>query len=197
MAILRGLLAAALLMPAAQAQQAPLLDAPACPIVYSIYRLKGAPEFTAGFGQRAHPMATSDLMFWVRTPKRVYWFEFQSPNGYGGTWITPSVRPQLHDAEDKREDGEPPQAIKDWKESSAAAAEANDPLQDITFDAFKPDLESFASPPQSSDAAPARIFMRGLGQALWYSATWAAAGDRTAEQESVPTAMWEPAGCAR
>jgi hypothetical protein len=143
-------------------------------------------------------MATSDLMFWVRTTKRTYWFEFGSPNGVGGTWIHPSVPPEVHDADDAREDAqEPAQAIENWKASQPRPEAPHDPLQNITFDAFGRDLTKFDSPPQSSDTAPARLFMRGLGQALWYSWTWAAAGDPKAEQDSIPTAMWEPKECRK
>ncbi|WP_066798706.1 hypothetical protein [Sphingomonas soli] len=187
------LLLAALCLPfAAHAQK---LDAPQCAIDKARYALKGAPEYTAGFTRLAHGRATSDLLFWIKTPKRTFWFGFESPNGYGGTWLAPSVSAELLDAEDVREGGEPPQAIRDWEASVEEAGEP-DPLQNITFDAFRPDLAAYESPPQSSDPAPARIFLRGIGQALWYSWRWAAAGDPKAEQESIPTAMWEPSGCA-
>ncbi|RYY28294.1 MAG: hypothetical protein EOP62_03595 [Sphingomonadales bacterium] len=177
---------------------AQILDAPKCPIDKATYALKGSPEFTAGFGTRKHPMAISNLMFWVQTPKRRFWFEFQSPNGYGGTWITPAPSLILLDAEAEREDDQKPAPeIAAWEASTKESRVENDPLQNITFDAFSPDLASFEGPPQSDDPAPARIFMRGLGQALWYSWKWAAAGDAQAEQESIPTAMWEPSGCAK
>jgi hypothetical protein len=186
----------AMLWPSAvQAQRRPLLDAPACPPLKAVYQLQGAEEYTAGFGKRGHPPAVSDLMFWVRTPRRTYWFAFASPNGVGGTWIVPTVAPEVHDAEDAGEEGEPAPAIRNWKASQPEPEAPHDPLQNITFDAFARDLAIFASPPQSTDRAPARIFLRGLGQALWYSWSWAAAGDPAAQQDSIPTAMWEPKEC--
>lgn len=190
----RLLLAAAICLPATA--QAQMLDAPKCAIDKAVYALKGAPEYTAGFTKLAHGQMTSDLLFWIDTPKHTYWFSFESPNGYGGVWLSPSLSAALVDAEDMREEGEPPQAFKDWDASAKAANEAQDPLQNITFDAFGPDLGSYEGPPQSTDKAPARIFLRGIGQALWYSWSWAAAGDAKAEQESIPTAMWEPKSCA-
>ena len=189
------LLAAAICLPAAANAQ--MLDAPQCPIDKAIYVLKGAPEFTAGFTRLAHSRMTSDLLFWIKTPKRVFWFGFESPNGYGGTWLSPSVSAALLDKEDMREEGEAPPAIKDWEASAKKAGDEPDPLQNITFDTFGPDLTAAEGPPQANDPAPSRIFMRGIGQALWYSWTWAAAGDPKAEQESIPTAMWEPKGCAK
>src|SRR5436853_118165 len=58
---------------------------PACPIERARYRLHGAPTFTAGFAsQDRRNAAVSDLAFWVRTPARTYWFQFQAPNGHGG-----------------------------------------------------------------------------------------------------------------
>ncbi|MES2987506.1 MAG: hypothetical protein V4808_06350 [Pseudomonadota bacterium] len=188
-------LATALCLPAAA--QAQRLKAPKCPIDKAIYVLKGAPEFTSGFTKLAHGRMTSDLLFWIKTPKRTFWFGFESPNGYGGTWLSPSVSAALLDAEDMREEGEPPQAMKDWDASAKKAGDEPDPLKNITFDTFDPDLKSADGPPQAGDDAPARIFMRGIGQALWYNWDWAAAGDPKAEQESIPTAMWEPKGCAK
>lgn len=193
---MRRLLAlAAFCLPATA--QAQLLDAPKCAIDKAVYVLKGAPEYTAGFTKLAHGRMTSDLLFWMKTPKRTFWFSFESPNGYGGTWIVPSVSAELLDKEDMREEGEPPQAIKDWEASAKKAGDAPDPLRTITFDTFDPDLAAAEGPPQSEDGAPARIFMRGIGQALWYSWDWAAAGDPKAEQESMPTAMWEPKECVK
>ncbi|RYE50214.1 MAG: NADPH-dependent oxidoreductase, partial [Rhizobiaceae bacterium] len=97
--------------------------------------------------------------------------------GYGGTWLSPSVSAALLDAEDIREEGEPPQAMKDWDASAKKAGDEPDPLKNITFDTFDPDLKSADGPPQAGDDAPARIFMRGIGQALWYNWDWAAAGN--------------------
>ncbi|MBX3563373.1 MAG: hypothetical protein KF730_02235 [Sphingomonas sp.] len=189
------LAAAALCLPATAHAQ--LLDAPKCAIDKATYRMKDNADYLAGFTKLAHGRMTSDLLFWIKSPKRTWWFGFESPNGYGGTWLSPSLSAAMIDEEDMREDGEQPQAFKDWDESAKQAGDAPDPLQNITFDAFNPDLTAFSNPPQSEDPAPARIFMRGIGQALWYSYTWAAAGDPKAEQESIPTAMWEPAGCAK
>ena len=63
---------------------------PACPMERAVYRLHGAPTFTAGFARHDRRNAyASDLAFWVKTPQRTYWFAFGSPNGYGGTFIAP------------------------------------------------------------------------------------------------------------
>ena len=46
---------------------------PACPIDRAVYRLHGAPAFTAGFARHDRRNAyASDLAFWVRTPSRTY-----------------------------------------------------------------------------------------------------------------------------
>jgi hypothetical protein len=155
--------------------------APACPIEHAVYRLHGAPGFTAGFARqdRRKPTA-SDLAFWLRTPKRTYWFSFSSPNGYGGTYINPDIDPRR----------------------SSAAAEPLDPpaLPDdvepvsIPFDAFAADRSAFEGPPQSKNRAPAFLFARGLGPALWYEPTALAAG-AAAGSESMPIGLLEFARC--
>jgi hypothetical protein len=173
-----SLIAAALLVGATPAA------APSCPINRTMYRLHGAPGFTAGFARqdRRKPSA-SDLAFWLKTPKRTYWFAFSSPNGYGGTYISPDVDPRR----------------------SAAGAEPLDPPPvaegeegvSIEFDAFTADRTAFEMPPQAKDRAPAFLFARGLGPALWYNAVGLSAGDSKAKVESMPIGLFEAAGCAR
>jgi hypothetical protein len=169
---------------AAVSAPAPASAAPACPIERAIYRHHSAREFTAGFArQDRRKPSTSDLAFWLRTPERTYWFSFESPNGYGGTYIAPDVDPVL----------------------SAAAAEPVDPPErdgdgggefvPIAFDAFASDLTAFEAPPQSTDKAPALIFARGLGPSLWYEPIALAAGDESAHPESMPIGFFERASC--
>jgi hypothetical protein len=156
---------------------------PACPIDRAVYRLNGAPEYTAGFApQERRNRQVSDLVLWLKTPKRTYWFSFGSPNGYGGTYIAPALDPgplaamsddDMYAALDKLEEGEP---------------------VTIMFDAFGPDLRTLAVP-QSTDPAPALLFARGIGPALWYEPNSLAAGGE-AEQESMPIGLFQPAGCA-
>ena len=159
------------------------LPAPACPIERAVYRLQGAPAFTAGFARQDRRKAHgSDLSFWLRTPKRTYWFSFGSPNGYGGTYIAPDTDPRRSAAApEPTELPEPPKG--------------EEPLL-IQFDAFARDLKAFDSPPQAANWAPALIFSRGLGPALWYSSVALAGGDEKAEQESMPIGLFQPAGCS-
>ena len=168
-----------LLLAAAAAQ----LPAPACPIDRAAYRLNGAPGFTAGFARQDRRKAhASDLALWLKTPRRTYWFSFGSPNGYGGTYIAPDTDPRRSSAA-----AEPTQL------PDPPAGE--EPLV-IHFDAFGRDLKAFASPPQSSDRPPALLFSRGLGPALWYNWVALAGGDEKAQQESMPTGLFEAAGCS-
>lgn len=168
----------------AAAAAAPLAQ-PACPIDRQVYRLQADARFTAGFAPLDKRLArASDLHFWLRTPKRTYWFSFRAPNGYGGTIIMPDVSP-AEAAKTLRDDAPPPPEPDDEGEPVA-----------IEFDAFRPDLSVYPGPPQSSDPAPVRLFARGLGPSLWYEPD-ALAGGEAAEQEAMPIAMFEPGECAR
>src|SRR5688572_21254704 len=158
---------------------------PACPIERAVYRLDRAPQFTAGFArQDRRDTLASDLVLWLNTPKRTYWFSFGSPNGYGGTYLAPEIDPRLS------------VRLSDEAEREAAAKMRTTEPHSLPFDAFRADLSTFRSPPQSSDKAPSLLFARALGPALWYSPTELAGGDSTAEAESMPVGLFKAAGCA-
>jgi hypothetical protein len=157
---------------------------PACPIERAVYRLDSAPQFTAGFArQDRRDSAVSDLALWLKTPKRTYWFGFESPNGYGGTYLTPELDPRrsvrLSDDEER---------------DAAERMKPADPLG-IPFDAFAADLGAFTAPPRSGDKPPSLLFARGLGGALWYGPANLAGGDAKAERESMPVGLFRAAGC--
>jgi hypothetical protein len=162
------------------------LAAPACPIERAVYKLEGGPEFTAGFArQDRRKVHASDLVFWLKTPTRTYWFSFGSPNGYGGTYIAPDIDPRL--------------SVRLSDEEERDAAERMHKGEDrpsIEFDAFDARLKAFESPPQSTDKAPARLFARRLGPALWYEPVSLSGGDESAAQEAMPIGLFEPAGCS-
>ena len=87
------------------------LEPPPCPIERAVYRLHGAPEFSAGFlRQDRRKVFASDLVLWLKTPQRAYFFSFGSPNGYGGTWISPDVDPRLSVTSTTRRSATPPAA---------------------------------------------------------------------------------------
>ena len=162
------------------------LAQPACPIERQVYALQGDARFTAGFAKLDPRLPfASKLAFWLKTPKRTYWFSFHSPNGYGGTVIMPDLDPEgalrslLEDAETELPD----------------AAEGEEPVT-IPFDAFRADLSTYEMPPQVEDAAPALLFARELGPALWYNSA-ALARDPAAESEAMPVGFFQPSECMR
>ncbi|HEX8480787.1 MAG TPA: hypothetical protein VF650_02655 [Allosphingosinicella sp.] len=158
--------------------------APACPIDKAVYRLKGDPKFTAGFArQDRRDSGVSDLVLWLNTPKRTYWFAFGAPNGYGGTYLLPELDPRV--------------SARLSDEEERDSAERMEPAEQLNleFDAFRSDLEAFKAPPRSSDKAPALLFARGLGPALWYGPSTLAGNDSTAEQEGMPISLFVAAGC--
>ncbi|HET9640733.1 MAG TPA: hypothetical protein VFP12_16175 [Allosphingosinicella sp.] len=157
---------------------------PACPIEKAVYRLKGDPAFTAGFArQDRRDSAASDLVLWLKTPKRTYWFAFGSPNGYGGTYLTPELDPRVS-----------VRLSDDEERDAAKRMQPADPLG-LEFDAFAADLSAFGSPPQSTDKPPSLLFARGLGPALWYGPVNLSGNDPTAEEEGLPISLFVPAGC--
>lgn len=160
------------------------LAAPACPIDGAVYRLHGAPEFTAGFlRQDRRKVNASDLVFWLKTPKHTYFFSLSTPNGYGGNYISPDIDPRL--AVRMSDEAE--------REATGRATAGEPPF--IPFDAFGPDLKAYEMPPTSTTPAPALLFARGLGPALWYEWTALGGNDPKAQQESMPIGLFEPAGC--
>ncbi|HEX8572961.1 MAG TPA: hypothetical protein VF759_09430 [Allosphingosinicella sp.] len=158
---------------------------PACPIERAVYRLKGAPTFTAGFARHDRRNAyASDLAFWVKTPARTYWFAFGSPNGYGGTFISPALDPRrsvrldddgLYRALDRLKSVEEPVSL--------------------GFHAFDSGLEALPYPPASDGSPPSLILVPDFGRTLRYSPIALAGGDPSALDEAMPTGFFEPAGC--
>jgi hypothetical protein len=157
---------------------------PACPIEKAVYRLKGDNKFTAGFErQDRRDSGASDLVLWLNTPKRTYWFSFGSPNGYGGTYLVPELDPKIS------------VRLSDEEERDAADRMEPPDALSIKFDAFRADLSHFGSPPQSRDKPPSFLFARDLGPALWYGPSTLAGNDPKAESEGMPIGLFVPAGC--
>ncbi len=158
---------------------------PACPIDRAVYRLHGAPSFTAGFArQERRGASASDLAFWVETPLRTYWFSFGSPNGYGGTFVSPALDPQRSA---RMSDDELYEALDRLKA-------VEEPVS-LGFHAFDGGLGALPYPPQADGSPPALIFVPDLGRALSYEPVGLAGGDETAREEAMPTGFFEPAGC--
>jgi hypothetical protein len=161
------------------------LPAPDCPIDRAVYRLHGAPAFAAGFARHDRRNASaSDLAFWVKTAERTYWFAFGSPNGYGGTVLSPALDPRRSAALDDESLYEALDRLKAVEESVS-----------LGFHAFDRELDALDSPPESGSSAPALIFVPDLGRTLWYSPVALAGGDERAREEAMPTGLFEPAGC--
>ncbi len=85
--------------------------------------------------------------------------------------------------------------LSDEEERDAAERMRTEEPLSLPFDAFAANLRAFRSPPRSSDKAPALLFARGLGPALWYSPTDLAGGAPGAKAESMPVGLFKAAGC--
>ena len=157
---------------------------PGCPIDRAVYRLKGDPGFTAGFArQDRRDSGVSDLVLWLNTPKRTYWFAFGAPKGYGGAYLNPEIDPRVSI-----------RLSDDAERDAARRMQPAEPLN-LEFDAFRADLAAFQAPPRASDRPPAFLFARGLGPALWYAPSTLAGNDPAASQEGMPIGLFVAAGC--
>lgn len=165
-------------------------DAASCPIDRTVYAQAGNAGVTAGFArQRVRSDYASDLVFWVKSGKQAFWFSLSSPNGYGGTYISPQIDPRL--VKPAVEDGGTPDARLPAARSAAGADVPN-----IAFDAFRADLTAYNWPPQSMDPAPAYLFSRELGAAFHYNHNGEPLGPQT-ETVGIDIAFWRPSGCSR
>jgi hypothetical protein len=143
---------------------------PACPIDRALYAQPGNPGPVAGFAkQRVKSRFSSDLVFFVREGKQVFWFGFDMPNGYGGPYITPQRDPKLvkevpEDGEESPEDSvippKPRPANKEKAEPDSDGA--------MNIDFFDAKLHNLESVPQVGNHPPAYIFSAALGPFFHY-----------------------------
>jgi hypothetical protein len=164
----------------------------ACPIARTIYAQTGNPGVTAGFAKQGIKTSyASDLVFYVKRGKNVFWFGFESPNGYGGTYLYPRIDPTLVKA--NAPEGETPSdAI---PELEPAASEGGSDRAQIDFDGFDLTLKTLTGPPQSTSKAPAYLFARGLGPFFHYAHNYNYY--KLLDPVPVEIAMWRPIGCKR
>lgn len=155
--------------------------APVCRAEFAIYKLRGAPGVTAGFTRQRYQINyASNLFFWVRTAdRRKWWFSMNSPNGYGGTFLSPDV--------------DATKIIKADRDADQSSAAENSVVVD--FDMFDRDYGIINTLPQAGTHAPSHLFARGLGPLVWYNPIGAANGDKTAKTASIPIAMYDLKGC--
>jgi hypothetical protein len=165
-------------------QPADLLE---CPIERAVYHLRIAPEFTAGFAlQDPRKAQRYDLVFWLKTPKRTYFFSFHEPRWnegdylHEGAYIVPDIDPKRAAKLDDYSVMEHP----DWIRRA----------EPIAFDTFSPEMYAWRVP-HSGNPAPPLIFARGIGPLLWREPDLLTAGDGRAEQEEMPLGIFELAAC--
>ncbi len=160
----------------------------ACPIERVIYRQAGNPVTTAGFARQGLKTAyASGLVFWVKGAGQTFWFGFNAPNGYGGTYLFQRIAPS---AVRPATDGETPVDTLDQGDSD----EGIDPIE---FDAFDAQLKAFQGPPQLGGRVPAYLFARGLGPLFHYAHNGNAYIKLPPSQGvRIDIALWRPSGCS-
>lgn len=157
-----------------------------CPVDRAVYRLRTGMEadFTAGFARQDPRKAERyDLVFWLKTPKRTYWFSFSEPDRWegGGPFISPDIDPKRAAAMDdyRLED-----------ETGRARGELA-----LEFDTFSPELYEWGVP-AIINPPPALIVARGLGRALRDRPRELSGGDHRAEPEIMPSGLFLLSDCA-
>ena len=154
-----------------------------CPVDRAVYHLPMGPDFTAGFARQDPRKAERyDLVLWLKTPKRTYWFSFSEPDFHDGPFITPDVDPKLA------------AKMSDW-ELQYQGERPGSERQPIEFDTFSPELYAWRVP-SSINPPPALIFARGLARELWHNPARLAGGDHRAEQEDMPLGLFVLSECA-
>jgi hypothetical protein len=157
-----------------------------CPVERAVYRLRTGMEtaFTAGF-ERQDPRKAEryDLVLWLKTPKRTYFFSFSEPRRHegGGPMISPEIDPKraarMNDYELEDETG---------RVRGHLALE---------FDSFSPELYEWGVP-ALINPPPALIVARGLAEALRDRPRELSGGDYRAEAEDMPGGLFLLSECA-
>jgi hypothetical protein len=166
-----------------------------CPIERSLYTQKGNPGVSMGFAKQGLKTSyASDLVLYVQRGKDKFWFGFQAPNGYGGTYMYPRIDPKLVKV---APDGDTPSDTLQPGNDTPEAIEAakGETVATLNFDAFDAKLDAFNGPPQLSNKAPAFIFARDLGPLFHYAHN----GNlyKLSEPVGIEIAMWRPTGCSQ
>jgi hypothetical protein len=162
------------------------LARPACPIARAEYSQPGNSGVTAGFAlQNVKTSYASDLAFWVKANGQTYWFGFQSPNGYGGTYIYQRLAPDVIK----------PVAHESTPNDQASGLE--DEPKNMMFDAFDARMNAYDTVPQADSKAPAFLYARELGPLFHYAHNGNAyikTGDKPVK---INIALWRFTRCAR
>jgi hypothetical protein len=160
------------------------LARPACPIARAEYSQPGNSGVTAGFAlQNVKTSYASDLAFWVKANGETYWFGFQSPNGYGRTYIYQRLAPDVIK----------PVAHESTPNDQAAGLE--DEPKTIMFDAFDTRMNAYATVPQADSKAPAFLFARELGPLFHYAHNGNAYIKKDAKPVKINIALWKLTSC--
>ena len=157
-----------------------------CPVDRAVYHLLTGsfdpPEFTAGFARQDPRKAERyDLVFWLKTPKRTYFFSFSEPEWHDGPFITPDIDPKRA------------AQLSEW--DLEIPYDRFNPPHPVEFDTFSPELYNWGVP-ALINPPPALIFARGLSRELWHHPQRLAVGGPPAEQEDMPIGLFVLSECA-
>jgi hypothetical protein len=155
-----------------------------CPVDRAVYHLRNWTEYKAGFARQDPRKAEDyDLVFWLKTPKRTYFFSFSDPHRreWGGPYISPDIDPKRA------------ATMTDWQlEYETEQARS---MLSIEFDTFSPELYEWGIP-SIQNPPPALIVSRGLAWELRHRPHVLAGGDHRAEPEEMPSGLFLLSECA-
>jgi hypothetical protein len=155
-----------------------------CPVERAVYHMRIDMGFTAGFARQDPRKAERyDLVFWLKTPKRTYWFSFSDPDRFegGGPFISPEIDPKrAAKMDDYSLEYETQRACGDLR---------------LEFDSFSPELYDWGIP-ALINPPPALIVARGLVRALRDRPHALSGGDYRAEAEEMPSGLFLLSECA-
>lgn len=158
-----------------------------CPVDRAVYRLRTGmldADFSAGFARQDPRKAERyDLVFWLKTPKRKYFFSFSEPqrHEWGGPFISPDVDPKRA-------------ATMDDYRLEDETEEMRGQLS-LEFDTFSPELYDWGIP-AIINPPPALIVCRGLAWELRHNPGKLSGGDDRAEPEEMPNGLFLLSECA-
>jgi hypothetical protein len=155
-----------------------------CPVDRAVYHLRNGNEYTAGFARQDPRKAGEyDLVFWLKTPKRTYFFSFSDPHRreWGGPYISPDIDPKRAAAMDDY-----------GLEFETERARA---MLSLEFDTFSPELYEWGIP-SSANPPPALIVARGLSWEIRHRPHVLSGGDYRAEAEEMPSGLFLLSECA-
>ena len=165
----------------------------ACPAERAVYELPSEYGlFRVSFVPGLHYASTaSGLYLKLESPQRVYWFNFDSSMGYGGTSVNPVSDPY---AEEARENGPRDLLPEGEGEDYTDQVVRTNTRNNMVFYTLDAELNFASDPPQAGQTAPPFLMMPEIGMTLWYGPA-ELTDDETASRDPMPRGTFRLTQC--